>query len=978
MIDVRILGPLEVLSADRVLALGGRKQRAVLAMLALQLNEVVSTDHLIDGLWAEGSPPSATNVLQAYISRLRKILGTESMATSVLQRQHPGYVLALPPENSDLLRFELLLRRGGAELDTDPRSASDTLAAALALWRGSPLAEFATEPFAVGEARRLEELYLIAANSRVQADLALGRHAEVIAELESLVSRYPLHEGLRGQLMLSLFRSGRQAEALSGYREFQRTLADELGIDPGQTLRDLESAILNSDPVLMWQPTPQLHDSNGLPDSLDWRSSTGALSAPPVEINPTLRVWKVPARNPHFIGRDQLLDQLHQRFGSTEPTLAVQTLFGLGGVGKSQLAIEYAHRFADQYKVVWWIDAEQPVLIQDQLISLAARLGLPIGGNPSDVVDRLLNKLVERSDWLLIFDNAERPDHIAGYRPAGAGHLLVTSRFPGWGGLGGRLPVEVMIRHETVRLLQVRIPEIDTAVADMLAAELGDLPLAAAQAAAYLEQTGLAPESYLRQFRNRRVALLATGDVVGYQGSLNTTWEISLERLRLMSPAAVELLELAAFLAPETVPLEMFLDHPGLLTGALREAAEGGPDTLSDAIGAAVAFSLIQRHTESFSMHRLVQAVIRQRQRVDRQDVIGSGIVRLLAACQPADPTDASNWPTYARLAPHVLATAEWGEEVSEGRDLMLRTVEYLNVRGDRRASRSIAETLLEHWREVLGTSHPSTLALAGIVTSVLAWLGEAVAARSLGQDTLNRSREALGADHLTTLSVATYLTSALAWLGETQQAAALGQETLERCRLTLGPDHPATLSSAAQWSFTLLGIGQIQPALALSKDTMQRSRRVLGPSHPTALIAASAVTFALAWLGESRPAETLGSDTSERCYQAFGVEHWLTLLAESSLGFALVGIGEYQRAVIVSTETVRRSEQVLGTDHWVTLIAAAALTSALVGAGDVEQASRVGKQTLARSSRALGDQHPITSKLLQQLDILSTGAADR
>jgi hypothetical protein len=198
-------------------------------------------------------------------------------------------------------------------------------------------------------------------------------------------------------------------------------------------------------------------------------------------------VRTVPPRNPCFTGRDGLLAELRRRLHAGEDALVVQTLYGLGGVGKTQLATEYAHRFAADYDLVWWIDAEQPVLIGDQLARLATRLGLPAGPTVAATVDRLLAELRGRVRWLLVFDNAERPADVADYRAAGAGHVLITSRFPGWGALGGRIEVDVLARAETVALLRARIPTMSAELADELAAELGDLPLAAAQAAGYLE-----------------------------------------------------------------------------------------------------------------------------------------------------------------------------------------------------------------------------------------------------------------------------------------------------------------------------------------------------------------------------------------------------------------------------------------------------------------------------------------------------------
>ena len=413
-------------------------------------------------------------------------------------------------------------------------------------------------------------------------------------------------------------------------------------------------------------------------------------------------VWNVPTRNPHFTGRAEMLGELRQRLHAGEATLVVQALYGLGGVGKTQLAIEYAHRFAADYDLVWWIDAEQPVLIAHQLAHLADKLDLPTRPTVAETVELVLAELRRRRRWLLIFDNAERPQHLADYQPGGAGHVLITSRSPGWGALGGRLEVDVLTRPETVMLLRRRIPELDDRLADQLATELGDLPLAAAQAAAYLEQTGLPPGEYLRRFHTRRASLLAKGEVLGYQGRVDTTWTLSLERLRTGTPAAVPLLELAAFLAPEPIPLRLFTAHPELLDEPLRTAA-ADRDALDDVLGAVVGLSVARRQPDSLQLHRLVQAVIRQQQTPAQQQTTADQILTLLAAAHPGRPNDPASWSAYAELAPHVLAVSPLGDDRADSRRLMLSTVDYLNIRGDSRTSRLIAQALLDRWRDHLG-----------------------------------------------------------------------------------------------------------------------------------------------------------------------------------------------------------------------------------------------------------------------------------
>jgi DNA-binding SARP family transcriptional activator len=240
--EFRLLGPLEVLEGDKTLEIAGTKRRALLALLLLRANEVVRSERLIDDLWGENPPANAPAALRSHISRLRGSLGSELLA-----RLEWGYVLRTPPESIDLRRFEQLLG------EADPLPAGERamlLAEALALWRGPPLADLALEPGLQREIDRLQELHVATLERRIDADLEAGRNSELIGELEGLIAEHPLREHLRSQLILALYRAGRQAEALEVYRETRRVLSEELGLEPSPELRELERAILRQDPSL--------------------------------------------------------------------------------------------------------------------------------------------------------------------------------------------------------------------------------------------------------------------------------------------------------------------------------------------------------------------------------------------------------------------------------------------------------------------------------------------------------------------------------------------------------------------------------------------------------------------------------------------------------------------------------------------------------------------------------------------------------
>jgi DNA-binding SARP family transcriptional activator len=261
LLEFRLLGPVEAVIDGRPVALPAAKPRALLAVLLLDRNRVVSVGRLVDDLWGDEPPETATKALQGYVSQLRKALGADRLLT-----KPPGYSLQVEDGELDLDRFELLVREGRELLGAgDSKAAAKCLAEALELWRGPPFTEFRAEPFARDAGARLEEARLEALEERIEADLALGRHGRLIPELEELVAREPLRERPRGQLMLALYRSGRQADALELYRRTRETLSDELGIEPGLELQELERRMLQHDPTLERARTAARAAEDGAP-----------------------------------------------------------------------------------------------------------------------------------------------------------------------------------------------------------------------------------------------------------------------------------------------------------------------------------------------------------------------------------------------------------------------------------------------------------------------------------------------------------------------------------------------------------------------------------------------------------------------------------------------------------------------------------------------------------------------------------------
>jgi len=308
--QIRVLGPVEARADGRSLALGGSKQRAVLAMLGLEANRTVSADRLIEGLWGERAPASAAKMVQNYVWRLRTVLG-EGAGAEIVTRGR-GYELRIDPDSVDVGRFERLLAEASRAAGNG--APTDAAREALALWRGPALADVADEPFAAPEIRRLEELRLEAAELAIDADLAAGHHQEVAAEIDALVAAQPLRERLHGQRMLALYRCGRQAEALEAYREARHTLVEEIGVEPSPQLQRLHDAILRQDSSLEVEAA-----APELPRELD------TVSSPPLA------------------GRDEELAWLRAHWQRTRRRAgALVTLVGAQGMGRTRLAAELA------------------------------------------------------------------------------------------------------------------------------------------------------------------------------------------------------------------------------------------------------------------------------------------------------------------------------------------------------------------------------------------------------------------------------------------------------------------------------------------------------------------------------------------------------------------------------------------------------------------------------------------------------------
>jgi tetratricopeptide (TPR) repeat protein len=538
-------------------------------------------------------------------------------------------------------------------------------------------------------------------------------------------------------------------------------------------------------------------------------------------------VSNLPPRNPNFTGRAGLLAALNEQLeaGGTAGLVAAH---GLGGVGKTQLALEYAHRHAHEYELVWWVTADATSPIVTGVGELAPRLGLPVETELGATAAKVVEALRRRAGWLLVFDNAEDPAVVGRFLPAGSGgHVLVTSRNPAFGQLGAKVDVDILPAEEAVAFLLARSGDNDRVAAGELAAELGGLPLALAQAAAYCEQTSLDLAGYLARYRTRRRELLARGTLVGYPATVATTWRLNLEAVQASAPAAVELLRLCAFLAPDAIPLELLAAAPAVLPDALARVA--ADELATDELVAALhRFSLVRRDRSGLAVHRLVQAVVRDSMEAGPAGQWAGRAVRLLLAALPEDPQDPAGWPRYAALLAHAQTAAHHAQA---GTIAPAATVELLHLvgaylwsRAELAAARATLQQALAIIRATDGPDHPNAAAILHTLGLVLRDLGDLAGARKRLELALAINKAAYGPDHPAVAGDLADLGGVLEELGDLAGAYRCQKRALAAFEAAHGTDHPDV-------AITLASLGNLLRKRGKLADARLELTRF--PGHP-------------------------------------------------------------------------------------------------------------------------------------------------
>jgi tetratricopeptide (TPR) repeat protein/CO dehydrogenase nickel-insertion accessory protein CooC1 len=720
-------------------------------------------------------------------------------------------------------------------------------------------------------------------------------------------------------------------------------------------------------------------------------------------------VWNVQGRNQDFTGRAAVLETLRNKLaGGGAPVVLAQALYGLGGVGKTQVALEYAHRFMADYDLVWWVPSEHGDEISGSLAELAGKLDLRVGDNVTDAAAAALEELRRDTTrhWLLIFDNAESPKDLEPYLPTGSGHVLITSRNQAWAHSAEPLEVDVFTGDESVAHLMRHVPELDPDEAQQVAHALGHLPLAIEQAAAWLEQTGMPAQTYVEQLATQTAQILELNQPVDYPTPVGAAWNLSLQRLQERSPAGVRLLQLFAFMSAG--PISMTLLYSDDMIRALLPYDQ----TLSELMLGRVIrdvgrFALIKvdQSNNSVQIHRLVQAVIRSQMTPDEVAETCHDVHEVLVGARPrqGETDDPENWLRYNLIWPHLTPSRAEECDESGARELLIDWVRYQWKRGEFDPALNLGRRLETLWTSKLGADDVQTLLLRFHIANVLRSKGQFSEARDLDSYVLERQRTVLGAEHPHTLMTAGGLASDLRSLGDFEQSLASDRETYRSWKEQFGDDHPRTLSAAHNLGVSLRLVGNYREARAIDEETLRRRREVLGADHPYTLYSAAdlardlrdaatvresiellrgtwgkyrtvlgddmldtlrtvtSLAVSLRKAGEQAEAMTLTHEAYERYTTRYGPSFLETLSCALNLACSHAALGDMDRARDLAAEVKDAYQADLGPNHPYTLIASNNLAIYLRGTGETARARELAERTGRAIRVRLGDSHPAT-----------------
>lgn len=756
---------------------------------------------------------------------------------------------------------------------------------------------------------------------------------------------YDFHPGVRAELLSA----GTRANTF----RVIRTISDLLDTTPADMLAERHPLLAEFRlTVLKALAGPYLARS-------DLMSSEATLAADGPQHPTSTRtppIWgDVPPRDHMFVGRDDLLRTLRERLrqGST-----AVVLHGPGGIGKTELAVEYCYRHARDYDLVWWIAAHDSARIAAAFHALAGKLELTEGSNARAALTATLAALRDGSPasrWLLVFDDAEELADVAPFLPSGNGHVLITSRNTEWFDVVHPVGVPNFNRDESRSLLWHHCPRLSNLDVDRIADASGDVPLAIALAAAWQQATDMPAAEHVRLLMSQSVA----DEPTDVPRAVTAAGRLAVRRLREQVPSARRLIDVLAFFAATPVPRK-------IVTSAGFTEERGDPIELSRL------FRAIQSHGLAVVDHRRDTVAPHRSLLPGMRDQLGADVRRnaqhtahlVLRDALPAEPNDAASWAICADILPHVRASGAVDCADLSVRGTVVALIGYLLALGDHRAAVELAEAAVDTWTVRLGQDHADTLAAARQLGVARYALGQYPAAQEVHRRTHELLTRTVGLDHQDTLSLSDLLARDLRAVGDFAAAKALNQDAYRRAKRRFGDTDPRTIAAASQLVANVLATGDLTgnpEALQLQEQTVRRNRELYGDSHPNTSIAVLGLAAVLRLAGEPDLAMELDETARNELRDALGDHHPATIACTANLASDLAALGQHEQAANLDDVTATQSSNSLGANNPTTLAIRLNTSLDLRSLGRLTEADRLHADVLQHLARVMGQHHPAT-----------------